>query len=165
MEELKGESISIIDLTKIKNGVADYFVICSGNSDSHVDAIADSIEKEVYLKTNQNPWRKEGKQNREWILLDYVNIVAHVFKKEKRMLYDLESLWGDGIISRIEDKGQKSKPLDSYISESPKKKTSINTTKVKKEKATEPVSKVAPKKKSTPRDKKEIVLKPVKKTK
>lgn len=104
MEEMKAESITIIDLTKIKNAVADYFVVCSGNSDSHVDAIAESVDKEVFINTNQNPWRKEGKQNREWILIDYVNIVAHVFKKEKRKLYDLESLWGDGIITHVKSK-------------------------------------------------------------
>ncbi len=101
MEEIKAEQIAVIDLRKIKNAVADYFVICSGTSDSHVDAIADSIEKEVYKNIEQNPWRKEGKQSREWILLDYVDIVAHVFKKDQRKLYALEELWGDGIVTHI----------------------------------------------------------------
>ena len=101
MEEMKAEQIAVIDLRKIKNAVADYFVICSGTSDSHVDAIADSIEKEVYKNIEQNPWRKEGKQSREWILLDYVDIVAHVFKKDQRKLYALEELWGDGIVTHI----------------------------------------------------------------
>ncbi len=101
MDEMKAESISVIDLRKIKNAVADYFVICSGTSDSHVDAIADSIEKEVHKASGQNPWRKEGKQSREWILLDYVDIVAHVFKREQRKLYALEELWGDGIVTQI----------------------------------------------------------------
>ena len=101
MDEMKAESISVIDLRKIKNAVADYFVICSGTSDSHVDAIADSIEKEVHKASGQNPWRKEGKLSREWILLDYVDIVAHVFKREQRKLYALEELWGDGIVTQI----------------------------------------------------------------
>lgn len=98
MEELKALDITIIDLRKLKNSVADYFVICSGNSDSHIDSIAGEVEKQVYLDTKQNPWRKEGKQNREWILIDYVDIVAHVFKKDKRELFALEDLWGDGVL-------------------------------------------------------------------
>lgn len=111
MDEMKAEKIAVIDLRKIKNAVADYFVICSGTSDSHVDAIADSIEKEVYKNIQQNPWRKEGKQSREWILLDYVDIVAHVFKKDQRKLYALEELWGDGIVTHINNLPDATKAL------------------------------------------------------
>jgi ribosome-associated protein len=102
MLEKKANDIKIMDLRKVKNAVADYFVICSGNSDTQIDAIADSIEEEVFKKSQQNPWKKEGKQNKEWILIDYVNVVAHVFKKDKRKFYALEELWGDAIITSVE---------------------------------------------------------------
>lgn len=152
MEEMKAESITIIDLTKIKNAVADYFVVCSGNSDSHVDAIAESVDKEVFINTNQNPWRKEGKQNREWILIDYVNIVAHVFKKEKRKLYDLEALWGDGIITHVKSKD--AIPLPS-IAEGAKK---VVAQKVKAEVKTEKVADPKAKKVIKKKDTKETIL-------
>jgi ribosome-associated protein len=102
MLEKKANDIKIMDLRKVKNSVADYFIICSGNSDTQIDAIADSIEEEVFKKSQQNPWKKEGKQNKEWILIDYVNVVAHVFKKDKRKFYALEELWGDATITSIE---------------------------------------------------------------
>ena len=101
MLEKKALDITIIDLKSIKNAVADYFIICSGNSDTQVDAISTSIEEEVYKTTSQNPWHKEGQQNKEWILIDYVDVVAHVFKKDKRQFYALEELWGDAKITNI----------------------------------------------------------------
>ena len=101
MLEKKASDITIIDLKSIKNAVADYFIICSGNSDTQVDAISTSIEEEVYKTTSQNPWHKEGQQNKEWILIDYVDVVAHVFKKDKREFYALEELWGDAKITNI----------------------------------------------------------------
>jgi len=103
MKEKKATNITIIDLKSIKNAVADYFIICTGGSDTQIDAIADSIEEEVYKGLAQNPWRKEGKANKEWILLDYVQVVAHVFKQERRQFYGLEELWGDAKIINIED--------------------------------------------------------------
>ncbi|WMJ75679.1 ribosome silencing factor [Cytophagaceae bacterium ABcell3] len=102
MKEKKATDITIIDLRSIKNSVADYFILCCGTSDTQVDAIADSIEEEVYKETEQNPWHKEGKINKEWILLDYVDTVAHVFKKDKRDFYALEELWGDAKIISVE---------------------------------------------------------------
>ncbi|WP_304235099.1 ribosome silencing factor [Jiulongibacter sediminis] len=95
MIEKKAGNIIVMDLRKVHNAIADYFVICSGNSDTQIDAIAKSVEETVYKKTNQGPWNREGRQNREWILLDYVDVVVHVFQKEKRSFYDIESLWGD----------------------------------------------------------------------
>lgn len=95
MQEKKASDIVVLDLKKVKNAVADYFIVCSGNSDTQVDAISDSIEKEVYKASHQDPWNKEGKENKEWILIDYVDVVAHVFKKERRDFYTLEDLWGD----------------------------------------------------------------------
>jgi ribosome-associated protein len=102
MQEVKASEITVMDLREIKNSIADYFVICSGNSNTQIDAIADSIDKEVYKALKQNPWHKEGKENKEWILLDYVDVVAHIFNKERREYFSLEELWGDATITRID---------------------------------------------------------------
>lgn len=103
MKEMKASDIVLIDLRKISNAVADFFVICSGNSDTQIDAISDSVEEEVYKITSDNPWRKEGKENREWILMDYASVVVHIFRKDRREFYSLEKLWGDAIITAIEE--------------------------------------------------------------
>ena len=103
MQEKKASNIVILDLREIKQAVADFFVICSGNSVNQVDAITDSIEEVIYKAIQEDPWRKEGKENKEWILLDYVDVVAHIFRKDRREFYDLEDLWGDANITRIED--------------------------------------------------------------
>lgn len=103
IQEKKGNDIVILDLTHIGNAIADFFVLCSGNSDSQLDAIAESVEKEVLENAGENPWRSEGKQNKEWILLDYVNVVVHIFKNKARKFYGLDELWGDAVITRIED--------------------------------------------------------------
>ncbi len=95
MQEKKAENIVVLDLRKVKNAVADYFVICSGNSDTQVDALGDAVEQELYKNTRQNPWHREGQENKEWLLLDYVDVVVHIFKKERRTFYALEELWGD----------------------------------------------------------------------
>lgn len=102
MQEKKASDIVVMDLRKVKNAVADYFVICSGTSDTQIDAIAESIDKEVSKSLKQNPWHQEGKTNKEWILIDYVDVVAHVFKKEQRDFYSLENLWGDAEIVSVE---------------------------------------------------------------
>src|SRR5690606_3589358 len=102
MQEKKAHDIVVLDLTSVKNSVADYFVICSGTSDTHVDAIADSVEREVYLQAGQDPWHREGQQNKEWILLDYVDVVVHIFKKETREFYSLEDLWGDAVLTVVD---------------------------------------------------------------
>ena len=83
--------------------VADYFVICSGNSDTQIDAISESIEEQVQKATNQKPWKREGREQREWILIDYVDVVVHIFNKEKRKFYGLEELWGDARIQRLSE--------------------------------------------------------------
>jgi ribosome-associated protein len=74
MQEKKASDIVVMDLRKIKNAVADFFVICSGNSDKQLDAISDSIDAEVFKKLQENPWHTEGKNNKEWMLLDYINV-------------------------------------------------------------------------------------------
>src|SRR6185436_13196345 len=101
MQEKKATDIVVMDLRKVKNAVADFFVICSGNSDKQLDAIADSIDEEVNKGLKEDPWHMEGKNNKEWVLLDYINVVAHVFRKEQREFYALERLWGDADITEI----------------------------------------------------------------
>jgi ribosome-associated protein len=106
MQEKKAMDIVVMDLRKVKNAVADFFVICSGNSDRQLDAIADSVDQEVFKELKENPWHTEGKNNKEWMLLDYIDVVVHVFKKDRREFYSLERLWGDADITRIEDDHQ-----------------------------------------------------------
>jgi ribosome-associated protein len=101
MEERKASNITVMDLRKVRNAFTDFFVICSGNSDTQIEAISESIEAEVLKIEKERPFRVEGKNNREWILMDYVNVVAHVFLKEKRSFYGLEELWGDAKITEI----------------------------------------------------------------
>lgn len=103
MLEKKAQDVVVMDLRGVKNAITDFFVICSGSSDTQIDAIATSIEEEVYKAGRIDPWHKEGKLNREWILLDYVDVVAHVFKKDRRAFYDLEQLWGDAEIQYIDE--------------------------------------------------------------
>lgn len=101
MLEKKAENIVLLDLRKVKHAVADFFVICSGNSDTQIDAIADSVEDELIKKSRTKPWKKEGYSNKEWILIDYVDVVAHVFNKDKRLFYALEELWADAVVTHI----------------------------------------------------------------
>jgi ribosome-associated protein len=103
IQEKKGSDITILNLKDIENAIADYFVICTGNSDSQIDAIIESIEEEVLNKTQQEPWQKEGLSNKEWVLLDYVDVVVHVFRKDARTFYALEELWGDAEITWVDD--------------------------------------------------------------
>ncbi|MEL4454361.1 ribosome silencing factor [Lutimonas vermicola] len=102
IEDVKGENISIIDLREIENTVCDYFILCDGTSNTQVSAISASIQKNVSKSLKDKAWHVEGEANAEWILLDYVNVVVHVFQKHVRQFYNLEELWGDGKISNIE---------------------------------------------------------------
>ncbi|WP_194774434.1 ribosome silencing factor [Pararhodonellum marinum] len=101
MEEKKASDIVVMDLRKVKNAFTDFFVICSGNSDTQIEAIADAIEEKVMKVSQEKPYKSEGKNNLQWILIDYVNVVAHVFLKEKRAFYGLEELWGDAKVNHI----------------------------------------------------------------
>jgi ribosome-associated protein len=103
MQEKKATNIVVMDLRKVKNAVADFFVIGTGNSDKQLDAIAGSVSDEVYKGTQETPWHTEGKNNKEWMLLDYSSVVAHIFRKDQRSFYALERLWGDAEITEIED--------------------------------------------------------------
>lgn len=101
MQEKKAKNITIINLSKLENRVADYFVICDADSNTHVSAISDSLEEMVMKHTNEKPYHSEGHQNAEWILVDYVNIVAHIFLRETREFYNIEGLWADGETTNI----------------------------------------------------------------
>lgn len=103
MQDKKAKNITIINLSGLENRVCDYFVICDADSNTHVNAIADSVEEVVMKKTTEKPYHTEGHQNSEWILIDYVNIVAHVFLRETREFYNIEALWADGEITTIKD--------------------------------------------------------------
>ena len=101
MQDTKGEDILIFDLSKIENSVAETFIICSGNSNTQVSAIAGNIEKKVRNDLQDRPWHVEGNENALWVLLDYVSVVVHVFQRETREYYDIEELWGDAKITKI----------------------------------------------------------------
>jgi ribosome-associated protein len=101
IEEVKGENIQLLDLRDIENTVCDYFIICSGNSNTQVKAISGSIQKTVSKQVKDKPWHIEGENNAEWILMDYVNVAVHIFQKQIRDFYDIESLWGDAKITEI----------------------------------------------------------------
>ncbi|WP_342645957.1 ribosome silencing factor [Mucilaginibacter sp. CSA2-8R] len=98
IQEKKGNDIVRLDLRNIKSSVSDYFVICHADSSTQVRAIANSIEDEIFKATQTDPWRKEGLEHGEWILLDYIDVVIHVFKTDKREYYGVEDLWGDAEI-------------------------------------------------------------------
>lgn len=101
MQERKATDIVVINLKSLKNAVSDYFVIASATSDTQLDAIATAIEEEVFKAIKQNPWQSEGRTNKEWVLLDYVDVVAHIFLRDKREFYALEELWGDASIEHV----------------------------------------------------------------
>ena len=101
MVEKKAEDIVVLDLRKVKSAVADFFVIGSGSSDTQLDAIAESVEKEVKEQAGERPWHREGTQQKEWILLDYVSVVAHIFLRERREFFALEELWGDAVVTTV----------------------------------------------------------------
>ena len=102
IEEVKGIDINLLDLREIENTVCDYFIICNGTSNTHVNAIVSSIQKTVSKAINDKPWHVEGEENAEWILMDYVNVVVHVFQRHIREFYDIEGLWGDAKVTEVE---------------------------------------------------------------
>ena len=103
MQDRKGSDIVVLNLKHLQNAVADYFIICSANSDTQLDAIARSVEEEVEKTSGEMPWQTEGRTNREWVLLDYVDVVVHVFLRDRRKFYSLEELWGDAEIKYVEE--------------------------------------------------------------
>lgn len=103
IQDTKGEEIKILDLTKIENAAADYFVICSGNSNTQVSSIAGNVEKKVRNELKDRPWHVEGSENAMWILVDYISVVVHVFQKHIREYYEIEELWGDAQVISINE--------------------------------------------------------------
>ena len=103
IQRKKGQEIIKIDLTKINHTECRYFIICHGNSVTQVDAIAHSVEDTVEELINESAWHKDGYRNSIWILLDYADIMVHIFQKESRSFYDLENLWADAHIELIKE--------------------------------------------------------------
>ncbi|WP_027421177.1 ribosome silencing factor [Crocinitomix catalasitica] len=101
IQEVKGKDITILNLSELPNAVADFFIICSGESSTQVEAIAQSVTRTTRKEIQEKPWHQEGVRNAEWILLDYVNVVLHVFYKDIRSFYNLESLWADAELIEI----------------------------------------------------------------
>jgi len=95
IENVKGDKIQKLDLTEIENTPCDYFVICSGNSNTQVSAIVSSIQKNVSKSLHEKPYHTEGLELAEWVLIDYVDVVVHVFQNQTREYYNIEELWGD----------------------------------------------------------------------
>ncbi len=102
IEDVKGQDILLLDLRVIENTVCDYFIICNGTSNTQVNAIVGSIQKTVSKAIKDKPWHIEGQDNAEWVLIDYVNVVVHVFQKHIREYYDIEGLWGDAKFTEVE---------------------------------------------------------------
>ncbi|AXJ00277.1 ribosome-associated protein [Cyclonatronum proteinivorum] len=98
----KGEQISIMDLRGLTS-LADFFVICNGLSDVHVKTLADEISEKVRIEMGEKPWRREGLETRRWVVLDFVNVVVHIFKSDMREFYALEKMWGDATVKNFED--------------------------------------------------------------
>jgi len=103
IQEVKGKDIVHLDLREVPNTVCDHFIICHGDSDTQVDAIAGSVEKTVRERTGERPWHTEGKENRGWVVLDYIDVVVHIFHRSKREFYGLEQLWSDAIRKTYEN--------------------------------------------------------------
>lgn len=95
IQEKKGSAIISLDLRKINEAVADFFIICEADNGAQVRAIADNVEDKVREKCNENPYHHEGLQNLQWVLIDYVNVVVHVMHPESRKFYNLEEMWSD----------------------------------------------------------------------
>lgn len=102
IEDVKGKEITILDLREIENTVCNYFIICEGTSNTQVNAIVNSVQRKVSKSLKDNPWHIEGNDNAEWVLMDYVDVVVHVFQKHIRDYYDIEGLWGDAVTTTIE---------------------------------------------------------------
>jgi len=101
MQENKAKDIVVLDLRSLSSSVCDFFVICSGESSTQVDGIANTVTRYTRQELKEKPWHIEGKSNSEWILLDYINVVGHIFYKDARSFYEIEELWADAIRTDI----------------------------------------------------------------
>ncbi|MDD2488398.1 MAG: ribosome silencing factor [Bacteroidales bacterium] len=103
IQNKKGKNITTIDLRNIEGSLFDYYIICTGNSPSHVDSISESVDSEIKTSTGLNPKRVEGLQNCQWVLLDYFDVIIHVMLEETRDFYRIEQMWKDAPQSHLED--------------------------------------------------------------
>lgn len=103
IQEKKGENIISLDLRKVNEAVADFFIICEASNQPQVRAISDFVEEEVRVKCGENPYRHEGMKNLQWVLIDYVNVVVHVMLEETRKFYKLEEMWSDAVAHEHEE--------------------------------------------------------------
>jgi ribosome-associated protein len=103
IQEVKGSQITVVDLTNVPDAFSDYFILCTGSSDTNVQAICKSIEDTTRELINEKPQHVEGYREANWILMDYFETVVHIFKEEERELYNLEELWADAQLSLIPD--------------------------------------------------------------
>jgi ribosome-associated protein len=101
IDDIKAENILLMDLREIEHKSTDYFIICTGTSNTHVASIANAVERQVSRELKERPWHVEGAEVSEWVLLDYVNVVVHVFQKPIREFYNIEGLWGDAKTTQI----------------------------------------------------------------
>jgi len=101
IENVKGENIHRLDLRELDNTPCDFFIVCSGNSNTQVSAIVNSVQKTVSKALHEKPFHTEGLDNAEWVLIDYVSVVVHVFQNQIRDYYNIEELWGDAKSTQI----------------------------------------------------------------
>ena len=101
IDNVKGLDVSLLDLRDIENTVCSYFIVCTGSSNTHVNAIVSTIQKTVSKELKEKPFHTEGNDIAEWVLIDYINIVVHVFQKQIREYYNIEGLWGDAKTTKI----------------------------------------------------------------
>ena len=102
IKQHKGKEVVSLDLRRIETAVCDFFIICHGTSNTHIASITENLRKDISKQMREKPWHTEGETNKEWILMDYFNVVVHIFNKEKRNFYKLENLWADANIKYIE---------------------------------------------------------------
>lgn len=103
IQDKKGSSITVLDMNKIESAPASKFIICQGRSTSQVSAIADAIREDMLKKFGMKPYNYDGYRNSQWVVIDYGNIMIHVFLPEFREFYNLEELWSDAEITQIKD--------------------------------------------------------------
>lgn len=108
IESVKGKEVTLIDLSNLEQRVCDFFIICSGTSDTQVNAIHHSVEKHVRKTLKERPWHTAGEEYAHWILMDYVNVVVHIFQPEYRSFYNIEALWADGKVSQVNTENEMS---------------------------------------------------------
>ena len=120
IQDKKGEHVVSLDLRKIPEAVADFFIICEASSTVQVKAIADWVEESVKKQCGEPPYKHEGHSASQWVLIDYVNVVVHVFQSETRKFYKLEEMWSDGV-TEVEEIEEAAAPVKKAAAKKPKK--------------------------------------------